>query len=483
MRYKAILFMLSKLILIISGFLVIPASVALFYKEQETVNYFLWIAATVFSFGMFLFWSCYNYRDEVIGVRDGFLLVTLSWLALSLIGAVPFYYSGFFPRFIDAFFESVSGFTTTGASVLTDIEALPKGLLFWRSFTHWIGGMGIVVLAVAILPQLSVGGMQLMKNEMPGPTFEMLKPRIRQTALSLWKIYVLISIVQVIVLCLFKMPVFDSICHMFATMGTGGFSTKNASVAAYGSVGIEMVITFFMFLAGANFVLHYAVLRGNFGKMISDSEWRFYVNLILISFLVITVDLVVQNGSRFGEAMRYAIFQVLTIVTTTGFATADFDLWPHLSKGMLFLLMFVGGCAGSTGGGMKQVRLLLLFKKARQAILQHIYPKAVITVKLNQRPMPETILHGISSFLLLYLVIFSFMTLILLAFNIDFVTATSAVVASISNVGPGFAEVGPTSNYFAFPWLVKFVLSLCMIIGRLELFTVLVLLFPATWRR
>lgn len=483
MRFKAIFFMLSKLILIVAGFLVIPAAVSYFYHEPEPTRYFLWISASVFFFGMFMYWSCYEYRDEVIGVRDGFLLVTLSWLSLSLLGAIPFYYSGFFPHFIDALFESTSGFTTTGSSVLTDIEALPKGLLLWRSFTHWIGGMGIVVLAVAILPQLSVGGMQLMKNEMPGPTFEMLKPRIRQTALSLWKIYVLLSVLQVLVLCVFDMSLFDSICHMFATMGAGGFSTKNASIAAYNSVSIEMVITFFMFLAGTNFVLHYALLRGDFKKIIFDTEWQFYVRLILISFLVITVDLIVQHGSKVGEAMRWSIFQVLAIMTTTGFATADFDLWPHLSKGLLFLLMFVGGCAGSTGGGMKQVRLLLLFKKARQAIVQHIFPKAIITVKFNRRPMPETVLHGVSSFLLLYLVIFSFMTLVLLAFNIDFVTATSAVVASISNVGPGFAEVGPTSNYFAFPATVKFVLCLCMIIGRLELFTVLVLLFPATWKR
>jgi trk system potassium uptake protein TrkH len=483
MRYKAVLFLLSRLLLIVGVFLLIPAMVSTYYNEKNVVFYFTMIGTAVIILGTAFQFSFKKFQNESIGLRDGFLLVTLSWMTLSLIGALPFYFSGFFPNFADAFFESASGFSTTGASVLKDIEALPKGLLFWRSFTHWIGGMGIIVLAVAILPQLSVGGMQLMKSEMPGPTFEMLKPRIKQTALSLWKVYVLFSVVQVICLCLAEMSLFDSICHMFATMGAGGFSTKNASIASFQSPTIEMIITFFMFLAGTNFVLHYYVLRGKFSKPLRDSEFRFYCTLIAISFVFITSDLVLEHHEEILRASQYAIFQILAIITTTGFATADFDAWPQLSKGFLFLLMFVGGCAGSTGGGMKQVRLMLLFKKAKQAIMQHIFPKAIISVKLNNRPIPESILHGISSFLLLYLVIFSFCTLFLLAFNIDFVTATSAVVASLSNIGPGFGEVGPTLNYAFLPAAVKVMLSFCMIIGRLEIFTVLVLFFPVTWRK
>jgi trk system potassium uptake protein TrkH len=483
MRYKAVLFLLSRLLIIVGAFLLIPAMVSFYYHEKNVVVYFSTISASVIFIGGMLQIFFRQFQNETIGLRDGFLLVTLSWLILSLIGALPFFFSGFFPHFSDAFFESASGFTTTGASVLKDVEALPKGLLFWRSFTHWIGGMGIIVLAVAILPHLSVGGMQLMKSEMPGPTFEMLKPRIRQTAMSLWKVYLLFSVAQVICLCLLQMSFFDSICHMFATMGTGGFSTKNASVAAFASPAIDMVITLFMFLAGMNFVIHYYVLRGNFKKPFTDSEFQFYCGLITVSFFIITADLVIQHQEELLRSSQYAIFQILSIVSTTGFATADFDAWPQLSKGFLFLLMFVGGCAGSTGGGLKQVRLMLLFKKAKQAILQHIFPKAIVSVKLNKRPIPESILHGVSSFLLLYLVIFSFGTLILLAFNLDFVTATSAVVACLSNVGPGFGEVGPMLNYAFLPAALKYVLAVLMIIGRLEIFTVLVLFFPVTWKK
>ncbi len=483
MKFRAVIYYLSRLLFIIGGCALLPIVVGWIYQEAEPMRRFLISASVFFLTGLIFYVLGSKAKDEIIGLREGFLLVTLGWFITSLLGAIPFYLSESFRSFTDAFFESTSGFTTTGASVIADVESLSKSLLFWRDFTQWIGGMGIIVLAIAILPQLSIGGMQLMKSEMPGLSIEQLKPRIKQTALSLWKIYVLFSILQVGLLYLFGMPLFDSICHMFGTMATGGYSVRNASIAAYDSTAIQMIITFFMFIAGTNFVLHYAVLKGNFLKVIQDTEWRFYVGLLALGFLVITVDLQLQANLPFLEAARLSIFQTLSITTTTGFATADFDAWPHLSRGMLFLLMFVGGCAGSTGGGLKQVRLLLLFKRAKQSILQHIVPKAVISVKVSKRVIPESILLGISSFFLLYIVIFSLCTLFLLVFNIDFVTATSAVVASLSNVGPGFGAVGPTLTYAFFPPAVKLFLCFCMIIGRLELFTVLVLFFPQAWRR
>jgi len=483
MRFQAVLYLLSRLLFIIGICALLPIIVALYFNEPELIRRFLITAVVFVTVGVAFFFLGRSAKDDPIGLREGFLLVTLSWLVISFFGAIPFYLSDSFHSFVDAFFESTSGFTTTGASVLSNVESLSHSLLFWRDFIQWIGGMGIIVLAVAILPQLSIGGMQLMKNEMPGPTFEQLKPRIKQTALSLWKIYVLFSILEVGLLYVFGMPLFDSICHMFGTMSTGGFSTQNASMGAYDPATIQMIITLFMFLAGTNFVLHYAFLKGNFKKVFQDTEWRFFVGLLFLAFLIIAVNLSIQSGLPFSEAARLSIFQVLSITTTTGFSTANYDAWPHLSRGLLFLLMFVGGCAGSTGGGLKQVRLLLLFKRAKQAVMQHIFPKAIISVKVNKRVIPESILLGISSFLLIYIVIFSLCTLVLLAFNIDFITATSAVVASLSNIGPGFGLVGATENYAFFPPFIKLFLCAVMIIGRLELFTVLVLFFPAAWRR
>jgi len=353
---------------------------------------------------------------------------------------------------------------------------------FWRDFTHWIGGMGIIVLAIAILPQLSIGGMQIMKNETPGPTLEQLKPRIKQTAMSLWKVYLFFSALLVLILYTLGMPLFESFCHMFGTMGTGGFSTKNASIAHY-STAIQMVISLFMLIAGMNFVLHYRALHGNLRYMFKDSEWRFFIGLVFISITMIVLDLTAQVGISIKEAIRLSIFQVLAITSTTGYVTTNFDAWPHFSKGLLFLLMVVGGCAGSTGGGMKQVRLLLLFKRAKQSVLQHIYPKAIVNVKLNKKVVSEDILNGVSNFFLVYIVIFSFCTLVLLLYNIDFITATSAVIACISNIGPGLERVGAAQNYAFFPPLIKYLLCLCMVVGRLEIFTVLVLFFPNTWRR
>ena len=482
MKFDVVFYLFGRLLCLIGALMVLPAVTSAYYNESQVVPCFLIpaLVALITGVGLNIFFR--KSREKGIGVRDGFLLVTLAWVGISLLGAFPYFLSGTLPSLTDAIFESTSGFTTTGASVMNDIEAASHGILLWRDFTQWIGGMGIVVLAVAILPQLSVGGMQLMKNELPGPTFEQLKPRIKQTALSLWKVYILFSLALGIVLYLLGMPIFETICHVFGTVSTGGFSPKNASIQAYGPA-IQFVLVFFMFLAGTNFVLHHAWLHGNFKRIFRNPEFRLFVLILTISSFAIVLDLSFRSRISFLESIRLSVFQVVSIATSTGFVTADFDSWPYLSKGILFLLMLVGGCAGSTGGGMKQIRLLLLLKEAKQSILRHIYPKAVVTVKLEKRVVSEDVLQGVSSSVLIFLFFFAICSLALLAYNFDFVTATSTVVACISNIGPGFGLVGATHNFAFYPATIKILLSLCMIVGRLELFTVLVLFVPATWKR
>ena len=421
-------------------------------------------------------------KKEFLEIRDGFLLVAMSWVAVSVLGAIPFYMTGAIPSPLDAIFESISGFTTTGATILINIEALDKGLLFWRSFSQWIGGMGILVLAVAILPQMSVGGLQLMKNEMPGPTFEHFKPRIKQTALSLWKIYFLFSALAVVILYTEGMSLFDSFCHMFTSIGTGGFSTKNASIAAF-TPAIQMTIVIFMFLMATNFVLHYAWLHKDYKRVFRNSEWKFYTATLIVCFLIVAFELAVHMGISVGEALRLSIFQVVSIGTSSGFTIADYNQWPSLSKTLIFLLMIIGGCAGSTAGGFKHIRVLLLIKKAKQSVTKYIFPKAVVPVKVEKQVVADDVLVGTANFFLVYILIVIIGSLILLGFGLDQVTSFSAVIACLSNIGPGFGQVGASEHYALLPPFIKAFLCICMIVGRLEIFTVLVLFFPATWKK
>lgn len=482
MNFGIIGFLIGRLLGLISVVMLLPAAVAWYFKETDCLPFFLLPAAGVFLLAVSLNFFLRKFREDPLAMRDGFLMVTIAWLLLSFTGALPFYLSPYFKSFIDAFFEAASGFTTTGASILSDVEILPKSLLFWRSFSHWIGGMGIIVLAVAILPQLSVGGMQLMKSEMPGPTFEHLKPRMKQTALSLWKVYVLLSIIEVLILKVAGMSFFESFCHMFGSMGTGGFSTRNASVGAF-SPAIQAIIAVFMFLAGMNFVLHYSMIKGKVSKLFQDREWRFYCSMIVLFWFVISLNLWVQGGFPFFRGVGLAGFQVLSIITTTGYATDAFEYWPQLSMGMLFLLMFVGGCAGSTSGGYKQIRLLLLFKRTKQSITEHIFSKAIVPVKLGGKVVAENVLHGVTGLFLLTIVLISFAVMAFLAHNLDFVTSTTAVVACLANVGPGLGDVGAAHNYGHLSADLKLLLTFLMIIGRLEIYTVLVLFLPVTWKK
>lgn len=429
--------------------------------------------------------------------KEGVAVVSLGWTVTALFGSLPYLFNRVFAEagrnglveFSFCYFEAMSGFTTTGATVLSEIEHLTHAILFWRSLTHWLGGMGIVVLALAILPMLGVGGMQLYRAEVPGPQKDRLTPRIAQTAKLLWGVYVLISAVEMLLLWLGGMTWFDAICHTFGTMATGGFSTQNLSVGQYNSVYFDVVIIFFMLIAGTSFSLHYRALRGDFKSYVKDSEFRFYcLTLLLCTGLIIWNTMTARVGDRVvfesaGTALRYAAFQVVSIITTTGYGTYDFERWPTLSQFILVILMFFGGCAGSTGGGMKHVRLLLLVKQGYVEIKRLILPHAVLPIKLSNRVVPQEAMTNILGFFFLFIGIFAIVTCIMATLGLDLISAAAATIATMGNIGPGLGSVGPVDNYAHIPTLGKFILCFCMLLGRLELYTVLVLFAPELWRR
>ena len=424
-------------------------------------------------------------RPEPIGAlthREGMAITALGWFAAGVFGALPFYFGGLSPHGVDCLFESISGFTTTGASILTDIESVPKGLLFWRSLTHWLGGMGIIVLSLAILPFLGVGGMQLYKAEVPGPVPDKLRPRIKDTAVLLWKVYILFSLLETILLMLGGMSLFDALCQTFGTMATGGFSTKNTSIAYFSSVYLDAVITVFMIIAGINFTLHFQLLRGKPLVMWRDSEFRFFIGLFLVFTLITTVSIWGVAFDSLGQSLRYGAFQVASILTTTGFVTADYELWPSLPQCILVLCMFIGGSAGSTGGGIKCMRILLLLKTAYQEIIRLIHPRAVIRIKLGKQVVPPEVLSGIWGFFILWLGLLFLSVFLVAATGVDVLTSFSSVLACIGNIGPGLGNVGPVDHYAAIPTLGKWVLILCMLLGRLEIFTVIILFVPEFYR-
>jgi trk system potassium uptake protein len=421
---------------------------------------------------------------NVIGPREGMAIVALGWMAVGVFGALPFWLSGQFGSFADAVFESVSGFTTTGSSILTEIESVSEGLLFWRSFIQWLGGMGIIVLSLAILPFLGVGGMQLYKAEVPSPVPDKLKPRIRDTAMLLWKVYAGISAVQVALLLLGGMSLYDAVCHAFTTMPTGGFSTRNASVAGYDSAYLDGVFVVFMLLAGINFTLHYQMLRGKTLAFWRDAECRFFLGLFFGLTALLTADL--WMGGLYETAagsFRYAAFQISSILTTTGYATADYEQWPAMSQVILFLCMFIGGSAGSTGGGIKCLRIMLCFKYCYKELFSLIHPRSVSHVKIGGKTVPEEVMRSVLGFLVLYLGLFAICAVLLAAAGVDFVTAFSAVAACIGNIGPGFGTVGPAENFAHIPVAGKWLLIWCMLLGRLEIYTVIIFLVPEFWRK
>lgn len=414
--------------------------------------------------------------------QDGFVIVSATWVVISLFGSLPFIISGSVDNFTDAFFETMSGFTTTGATILSDIETIDKSILYWRSLTQWIGGMGIIVLSLAILPILGIGGMQLFMAEVPGPTKEKLHPRITETAKLLWGIYVLLTAVQTILLFAGGMSFYEALCHSFTTMSTGGFSTQTESLAAF-SPYIQYVTIFFMFLAGTSFIVLYYGMHLRIKKMIESEEFRAYFFVIAIAAIFITGSLILTTELHLGRAFREALFQTVSIVTTTGFITADYMQWPSFLWFLVFLLMFTGGCAGSTGGGIKIVRQLLLFKNSRLELRRIMHPQAIVPVRLNGKVIPEKIIYNVLAFFIIYILIFVFASLFMSLLGLDFETAIGSVAASIGNIGPGIGKVGPIYNYGFIPDAGKWMLAFVMLMGRLELFTVLVLFSFTFWKK
>lgn len=470
------------MLLVVMVFMLTSVGWALLDGESGTIGAFLLtaLAGALPAAALLLLTSR---PEQDVSTRDGFLMVGLGWLLVSLVGALPFYLSGAIPSFPDAFFETMSGFTTTGASILTDIEALPRSMLFWRSLTHWLGGMGIIVLAVAIFPILGIGGLQLIKAEAPGPSVDRLTPKITETAKILWLSYILLSVTQTVLLLAGGMNLFDAMTHTFGTLATGGFSPRAASVGHYNSTYIDAVITVFMVLAGINFVLYYKIVSGRFTSLLRDTELKVYLGIFVVASLAITGGLYGHQFSTIGESVRYASFQAASILTTTGYATDDFALWPVLPQAMLFALMFIGGCSGSTGGGIKVIRIVTLLKQGWNEMRYLVYPSGVFRIRVNGEVLKKNIVYAISGFVVLYIFILIVTTVVVAASGQDLLTSLTTALATLGNIGPGFGRIGPALNYAFFPDWLKVFLGFVMMMGRLEIYTVLVLLTPRFWRQ
>lgn len=483
MHIRLVLRVTALLLTIISSFMIFPIIIAIIYHEQSMIQYFAipMILTCVIAIAVII--STRN-SGRVLSNKDGFLLVSLSWITAAFVGALPFRISGIIPSFADAYFETMSGFTTTGASILTQIEGLPYSMLFWRSLTHWLGGMGIVVLTIAVFPLLGIGALQLMKAESPGPTLDKLTPKVTETAKILWFLYIGLSALETLLLLFGGMNLFDSLTHTFGTLATGGFSPKNASVGSYGSAYIDIVITIFMMLAGMNFVLFFRFITGKFRKVFNNTELRAYFGIFFIAVAIITSDLY-ANGiySTIGTSARFAAFQAASIITTTGFATTDFALWPQLAQTVLVILMFIGGCAGSTGGGIKVVRYVTLFKLSLNEMKLFAHPRGVFSIRMGEETVSKETVNSISGFFFLYILMLLATMLVVAMGGHDIVTSLTTSLATVGNIGPGFGLVGPAQNYAFFSDGIKWFLSFAMMVGRLEVYTVLILLTPNFWRR
>ena len=416
-------------------------------------------------------------------LKDAFAIVTLGWLIVGFLGALPYFMSGTLPSVTDAVFESFSGFTTTGATVVVDIEKLPRSILFWRSLTHWLGGMGIIVLSVAILPLLGVGGMAMFKAEVPSPVVDKLKPTVAATAKTLWKVYLVFTVAEIILLHLAGMGLFDSICHTFGTLATGGFSTKNLSVGYYHSPLIDVIVIVFMLVAGINFTLHYQALSGNPRVYLKSLEFRLYMVIFVATTAFICWSIYGSVEGSFWESLNKSAFQTASIMTTTGYGTADWETWPWACQWLLLMLMFMGGCAGSTGGGMKCMRLVIVAKHVLRELRLLIHPRAVIPLKIDRGVVSPSIINSILAFIGLYLGVWVVSTLLLVVMDIDVVTAVGGSTATLSNIGPGLNKLGAADTYAWLPTPAKWVLIFNMIAGRLELYTVFVLMVPDFWKK
>lgn len=470
---------MGTLLVLVSGMMAISILVALYYNE-DWINLLIASGVTAVVGISLRLLRDNNNRD--VRKRDGFLIVSMGWLLMSLFGSLPFVIGGAIPNFVDAFFETVSGFTTTGATILTDIEAMPKALLFWRSMTHWLGGMGIIVLTIAILPLLGVGGMQLFVAESPGVTPDKMHPRITETAKRLWIIYFALTAIEAVMLWIAGMGLFDAVNHAMATMATGGFSTKNASIAFYDSPAIHYILTLFMFLAGVNFTMLYFGFTGKVGRIFKNEEFRVYALNMLIMSIIVSIGLALYGDYSVEEAFRSGFFQVASIITTTGFITDNYLLWPNFLIMLIFVLFFSGGSTGSTSGGLKTMRIIVMIKNSLLELRRQIHPTAVIPVRFNGKAVPQNITNTIAAFVLIYLIIFFAGTLVMAAIGMDFMSAVGSVAATLGNIGPGLGSVGPVDNFAHIVPEGKLFLSFLMLMGRLELFTILILFMPYFWR-
>jgi len=534
MNKSFIVFSVGKLLEVLAFVLLIPAAIAFFEITSRTFPEVLFdhkllgfLIAIVASFVCGQVLKLLGNKELTgTGIREGFAIVTFGWLVLTLFGAIPLFMffmhqTGSFSvetairAFTDSYFEIMSGFTTTGASILTDIESLPRGILFWRSMTHWLGGMGIVTLALAILPVFGIASYQMFRGEVPGPTSERLKPRLAETAKILWGVYALLTILEVILLNFGGMPIFDGFCHAFGTMATGGFSTKNASIGAYKSAYIDWVVIVFMFFAGMNFIIHYQVLFARKWSLVkSNREFHFYSMVLLIAILIAAAVLQIRGlapkeqiarsyrnqpltGQVLAEKMteekekirtpmdtfRCAAFQVVSITTTTGYSTADSDMWPNFIRFMLVVLMFFGGCAGSTGGGIKMTRIMVGIKASWREVKTLIQPRLIAHIKIAGKELKEKQVANIVGFIVLFLGCFVIFSAVMSFLIDDFTTAVTSVVATMCNIGPGLSGIGTTQNYSWIPISGKWVLTLCMLLGRLEIYTVLIAFAPISWKK
>lgn len=479
MNRRMVFYMLGNILKLEAVLLLLPALCSLIYRENRTLIAFLITTAIalVLGFGLTLL---NKPKNKTIFAKEGFVIVALTWISLSAVGALPFVISGEIPSYTDAFFETASGFTTTGASIITDIESISHGVLLWRSFTHWIGGMGVLVLFMALLPTDTGRTIHIMRAEMPGPIVGKLVPKIRSTAKILYIIYIILTALQCTLLLLGGMTLFESLIHTFGTAGTGGFGIKADSIAGYNPY-LQWVITIFMLIFGVNFNIYYLILMRKIRPIFKNEEFWVYVSIVVIATAAITANIypIYQN---FAESLRLSAFQVATIISTTGFATADFNLWPTLSKGILFLLMFTGACAGSTAGGLKISRMVLLFKQVRSHLRHMLHPRSVESVRLEGKSVDKETLSGVTTYFALYFICFTTIFIIIsMADSFSLETNISATAACFNNIGPGLDAVGPTSNYAGYSTISKWALSVGMLLGRLEILPMILLFAPSAW--
>ncbi|UCH15272.1 MAG: TrkH family potassium uptake protein [Bacteroidales bacterium] len=481
-NFKVVSYILGVLLIIEAIFMLLSVSVSLMYGEND-YKYLLISSLIVLVIGLILF-LLFKTSDKSLGKREGYIIVSLGWIVFSIFGAIPFYISGSIPSYTDAFFETMSGFTTTGASILRpeEYEMIPNGLMFWRCLTQWLGGMGIIVLSLSILPILGIGGMQLFVAEVPGPAPDKLHPRIKETAKRLWGIYFIFTLSEMLLLRLGGMSFFDAICHSFTTMATGGYSTNPNSIT-YFSPYIQYVIIVFMFLAGTNFTLSYLAMHFKLKQVINNEEFRFYLFFIFLFSIIITFVLRFTSVQSIENSFRHSLFQVVSILTTTGYTTTDYLKWAPIGITLIFLLMFFGGSAGSTGGSIKIIRVVLLLKNSILELKRLIHPNAVIPVRLNSQAVSSQIVTNVLAFVSFYILTVMISTGVISALGYNLESSLGAVAATLGNIGPGIGAVGPAENYADIPVFGKWFLSFLMLIGRLELFTVLILFAPSFWRK